>query len=386
MRRMTSSPKIVFRCLAAGRPLPQGVRRQARAPLRVLVGMLAGCCLALAATTMQPRAASVADFYRGKVITLIVGYGPGGGFDVIGRLVARHLSQHMPGAPAVVVQNMTGAGSLVAANYIYNVAPKDGTQIGLFARNMALLGLLGGNPNVRFDPRKFTWLGSASDFSDDAYVLINRKDSPVQSIDDARRPGGGILQLGGTAVGASSADVPVLLRDAFGLRMKLILGYRDSAAIFLAMERGELAGRMVELSSIRATHPQWLLRDSEYRLLLMYARTRRDPEFPDVPTARELAPDKAARELIEFTETPLLTMAWPFVAPPGLPADRAAALQSGLAATFRDPAFLADAAKVKFAVSPVGAADIDRAVDKLSAASPALLDEVRKLMIPEKRP
>src|SRR6185312_13183375 len=165
------------------------------------------------------RAASVADFYRGKVITLIVGYGPGGGFDVIGRLVARHLSQHMPGAPAVVVQNMTGAGSLVAANYIYNVAPKDGTQIGLFARNMALLGLLGGNPNV-----------------------------------------------------------PLLLRDALGLRMKLILGYRDSAAIFLAMERGELAGRMVELSSIRATHPQWLLRDSEYRLLLMYARTRRDPE------------------------------------------------------------------------------------------------------------
>ena len=383
---MTSSPKIVFRCLAAGRPLPQDAYGQARTPLRAMLAVFAACCLALVATAMPARAASVADFYRGKVITLIVGYGPGGGFDVIGRLVARHLSQHIPGAPAVVVQNMTGAGSLVAANYIYNVAPKDGTQLGLFARNMALLGLLGGNPNVRFDPRKFTWLGSASDFSDDAYVLINRKDSPIQSIDDARRPGGGILQLGGTAVGASSADVPVLLRDALGLRMKLILGYRDSAAIFLAMERGELAGRMVELSSIRATHPQWLARDSEYRLLLMYARTKRDPEFPDVPTARELATDKAARDLIEFTEIPLLTMAWPFVAPPGLPADRAAALQNGLAETFRDPAFLADAAKVKFAVSPVGAADIGRAIDKLSAASPELLDEVRKLMMPEKRP
>jgi tripartite-type tricarboxylate transporter receptor subunit TctC len=334
----------------------------------------------------QARAASVAEFYRGKTITLFVGYGPGGGFDVIGRLVARHLSKHVPGAPAVVVQNMPGAGSLAAANYIYNVAPKDGTQIGLFARNMALLGLLGGNANVRFDPRKFTWLGSASDFSDDAYVLINRKDSPVQSIDDAGRPGGGVLQLGGTAVGSSSADVPTLLRDALGLRMKLILGYRDSAAIFLAMERGELAGRMVELSSIRATHPQWLARDSEYRLLLMYARTRRDPEFPDVPTARELAADKASHELIEFTETPLLTMAWPFVAPPGLPADRAAALQRGLAETFRDPAFLADAAQVKFAISPVGAAAIDRAIDRMAAASPALLDTVRKLMLPEKRP
>ena len=337
-------------------------------------------CLAHSSAQAQP------DFYKGKTITIVCGYGVGGGYDLYARTLARHLGDHIPGKPAVVVQNMTGAGSLVAANYIYNVAPKDGTQIGLFARNMALLGLLGGNPNVRFDPRKFIWLGSASDFSDDAYVLINRKDSPIQSIDDARRPGGGILQLGGTAVGASSADVPVLLRDALGLRTKLILGYRDSAAIFLAMERGELAGRMVELSSVRATHPQWLAGDSVYRLLLMYARTKRDPEFPDVPTARELATDKAAHDLIEFTEIPLLTMAWPFVAPPGLPADRAAALQNGLAETFRDPAFLADAAKVKFAVSPVGAADIGRAIDKLAAASPELLDEVRKLMIPEKRP
>lgn len=330
--------------------------------------------------------AAVAGFFRGKTITLIVGFGPGGGFDVIGRLVARHMGQHIPGAPAVVVQNMVGAGTLVATNYIYNVAPKDGTQIGLISRNMPLLGIIGGNPNARFDPRKFTWLGSASDFSDDAYVLIMRKDSPIQSIDDARRPGGGTLQLGGSAVGSSSADVPRLLRDALGLRMKLILGYRDSAAIFLAMERGELAGRMVELSSVRATHPQWLAREADYRLLLMYARATRDPEFPDVPTARELAPNEAARDLIEFTETPLLTMAWPFVAPPGLPADRAAALQTALAETFKDPGFVADAARAKFAVSPVGAADIDRAIAKLSAASPELLDEVRKLMVPEKRP
>jgi tripartite-type tricarboxylate transporter receptor subunit TctC len=392
MRHLTkNSPKIVFRCLAAGRPLRQKHARrgwQARAPAsaRTMLNAVAGCCLALAAAMVQANAAPVADFYRGKTISLVVGFGPGGGFDVIGRLVARHWGQHIPGVPAVVVQNMVGAGTLVATNYLYNVAPKDGTQVGLVARNMPLLGLIGGDANVRFDPRKFTWLGSASDFSDDAYVLIVRKDSPIRSIEDARRPGGGVLQLGGTAVGASSADVPRLLRDALGLRMKLILGYRDSAAIFLAMERSELAGRMVELSSVRATHPQWLARDSDYRLLLMYARATRDPEFPEVPTARELAPNKAARDLIEFTETPLLTMAWPFVAPPALPADRAAALRAALADTFKDPGFLADAAKVKFAVSPVGAADVDRAIDKLSAAPPALFDEVRKLMLPDKRP
>ena len=328
---------------------------------------------------------SVGDFYRGKVLTVFVGYGPGGGFDLIARLLARHLGSHMPGSPTIVVQNMPGAGSLVAANYLYNVAPRDGTQFGLIARNMPLLGLLGHDPNVRFDPHKFTWIGSASDFSDDAYVLIVRKDAPVKSIDDARRPDGPVLLLGGTAEGASSADVPKILRDALGLRMKLILGYRDSAAIFLAMENAELNGRMVELSSVRATHPQWLKPDSDYRVLLMYARTKRDPEFPDVPTARELAPDKAARDLIEFTETPLLTMAWPFVAPPGLPARprrRAAECVCGNRA--QDPDYLADAASLKIAVDPVNAADIYRAIDKLSAASPDVLDYVRNLMTAKK--
>jgi tripartite-type tricarboxylate transporter receptor subunit TctC len=319
-------------------------------------------------------------FYRGKVLTLFVGYGPGGGYDLVARVLARHLGSHIPGNPTIVVQNMPGAGSLVAANYLYNVAARDGTQFGLIARDMPLIGLLGHNPNVRFDPHKFTWIGSASDFSDDAYVLIVRKDAPVKSIDDTRRSDGPVLVLGGTAEGASSADVPKILRDTLGLHLKQILGYRDSAAIFLAMENAELNGRMAELSSVRATHPQWLKPDSDYRILLMYGRTKRDPEFPDVPTARELAPDKAARDLIEFTEAPLLSMAWPFAAPPGLPQDRAAVLQSAFAATAHDPDYVADAAAVKIAVSPVSAGEIYRAIDKLSAASPAILDYVRNLM------
>jgi tripartite-type tricarboxylate transporter receptor subunit TctC len=336
--------------------------------------------LLVAQTAAFAGPASVAEFYRGRVLTLFVGYGPGGGFDVIARLLARHLGRHIPGNPTIVVQNMPGAGSLLAANYLYNVAAKDGTQFGLIARNMALLGLLGHNPNVRFDPRRFTWLGSSSDFSDDAYLLMVRNDSPVKSIQDAQRPGGPVLVLGGTAAGASSADVPKILRDALGLNMKLILGYRDSAAIFLAMENAEVGGRMVELSSVRAIHPQWLEPGSDYRVLLMYARRKRDPQFPDVPTARELAPDNAARELIEFTETPLLTMAWPFLAPPGIPPDRALALQSAFAVASRDPDYLADAAALKIAVDPVSAEDIYRAIERLSAASPPLLDYMRKLM------
>jgi len=347
--------------------------------------LLAGLCLVLFVQTASIAGApSVADFYQGKVLTLIVGFGPGGGFDVDGRLLARHMGRHIPGHPAIVVQNMPGAGTLVATNYLYNLAPKDGTQFGIIARNMPMLGLLGRDPNVRFDPRKFTWIGSTSDFSDDAYVLIVRKDSPVKTIADALRPGGPTLVLGGTAEGASSADVPRILRDTLGLRMNLILGYRDSAALFLAMENAEIAGRMVELSSVRATRPQWLEPGSDYRILLLYARKERDPQFPGVPTARELAPNRAARDLIEFTETPLLSMAWPFVAPPGIPRDRATALQDAFMATSRDPDYLADAARVKVPVEPVNAEQIEQAIDKLAAASPKLFDYVRQLMAAKK--
>ena len=327
---------------------------------------------------------AVADFYRGKVITLFVGYGPGGGFDVMGRLLARHMGKHVPGHPAFVVQNMPGAGSLLLANYLYNRAPADGTQFGIIARNLPLIALVGGDGNVRFDPRKFTWIGSSSDFSDDAYVLIVRKDLPVKTLADARRADGPPLVIGGTAEGSGSADVPKILQDALGIQMKLILGYRDLAALFLAMENAEIAGRTVELSSVRATRPQWLEPDSDYRLLLVYARKTRYPQFPNVPTARELAPDAAARELIEFTESPLLSMAWPFVAPPGVPADRAAALQQAFMATSRDPDYLADAATLKVPIEPVSAADINSAIDKLSKASPQVFDYVRKLMVTKK--
>src|ERR1700730_7314322 len=205
-------------------------------------------CLA-AAVLVAPRAAAqtVEGFYKGKSLTLVVGNGPGGGFDVFGRLLARHIGRYVPGNPSVVVQNMPGAGSLVAANYLYNVAPRDGTTFGLIARNLPLIGLLGQNPNVRFDPRKFTWLGSSSDYSHDAYVLIVRQDAPGSSIEEAVRPDGPPLVLGGTATGGGSSDVPKILHDTIGINMRLVVGYRDSAAIYLAMENGEGQGRTTAL-------------------------------------------------------------------------------------------------------------------------------------------
>jgi tripartite-type tricarboxylate transporter receptor subunit TctC len=337
--------------------------------------------LAILALAGRPAGAqTVEEFYRGKRLTLTVGYGPGGGYDVFARLLARHLGRFLPGNPPIVVQNMPGAGSLIAANYLYTIAPKDGTAFGLIARDMPLLGLIGGNPNVQFDPRKFTWLGSSSDFSDDAYVMIVRSDAPAKSIEDMRRPGGPLMVLGGTADGATGGDVPRILQEALGLNLKLVLGYRDSAAVFLAMERGEVSGRTTDLSAIQSTRPDWLKPNSGFRLLVQYARRTRHPDYPDVPTARELATTAAGRALIEFTEMPLLTMARPYVAPPGIPADRAGALQKAFMAAHRDPAFLAEAAKLGVFVSPVSAQAVIASLERMSEAPPEAFEQVRRLL------
>jgi tripartite-type tricarboxylate transporter receptor subunit TctC len=248
---------------------------------------------------------------------------------------------------------------------------------------MPLLGLLGNNSNVRFDPHKFTWLGSSSNFSNDAYVLIVRKDAAVKSLADALRVGGPELLLGGTADGGSSSDVPKILHDTLGLNTKLVVGYRDSAGIYLAMERGEVSGRTNELSSIKSVRPSWLGPNSDYKLLIQYARATRLAEFPDVPTARELAPSERARALIEFTEAPF-TMAWPYAAPPGLPADRAVALEDAFAAAHRDPQLLAEAKAAGLDVTLVRADELRRSIDKLSQAPRDMFDYVRTLLVTAK--
>jgi tripartite-type tricarboxylate transporter receptor subunit TctC len=338
----------------------------------------------IALSAPQLRAETVDEFYKGKRINLIVGYGPGGGYDVFARLLARHLGKYIPGDPQILVQNMPGAGSLIAANHLYSVAPRDGTTFGLIARDMPLLGLIGNNSNVQFDPRKFSWLGSSSNFSDDAYVMIVRTDAPVKSIEDARRPDGPALLLGGTADGATGGDVPRILQDALALRIKLVLGYRDTAAIFLAMERGEVSGRMTDLSAIQSIRPDWLKRDSGFHLLVQFGRLTRHPDYPDVPTARELALIPSGRALIEFAETPLLTMARPFAAPPGVPQDRVKALQTAFLAAHRDRQYLDEAAKLGVYISPVSGEDMVRSIEKMARASPELFEQVRKLLTAKK--
>jgi len=336
--------------------------------------------LASLALTSQACADTVADFYKGRTITLIVGYGPGGGYDLFARLMARHLGRYVPGNPTVVVQNMPGAGSLRATNFLYAVAPRDGTAIGSFARDMPLLAILRTNAAVVFDPHKFTWLGSSSDFSRDAYILMVRKDAPATSIEDARRPGGPAIVLGGTAEGTSGNDIPLVLRDALGINIKLVTGYPDNGAIFLAVDRGEVNGRTADLSSMRSLKPEWLLPNGGMRALVQFARATRHPEFADIPTARELARDEDARALIEISELSY-KMSRPFAAPPGVPAERAQALQRAFAAVHGDRQYLDDAAKLRVEVSPIGGQGVLQTIDQIAAAPPTVLDHLRRLIM-----
>jgi tripartite-type tricarboxylate transporter receptor subunit TctC len=250
---------------------------------------------------MPAQADEVAEFYKGKRVNLIVSYGPGGGYDVYARVLARHIGRHIPGNPSIVVQNMPGAGSLRGANYLYNVAPKDGTAFGTFARNVAMLGIVKSGQNVQFDPAKFTWLGSSSSLANDAYALIVRRDAKVKTIEDARRLGGPPLILGSTAEGTSSDAMGILLREWLGFNLKVVAGYTDSGVLFLAIERGEVEGRTVGLSSVRANSrtgsPNGFARGDGG------VRRHRFPDFPDA-RPRANSPRTEDRNLIEILEIP----------------------------------------------------------------------------------
>ncbi|MDB5650263.1 MAG: tripartite tricarboxylate transporter family receptor [Hyphomicrobiales bacterium] len=350
---------------------------------RMALAFCASVALAVTTFAVPARADAVADFYKGKSIQLIVGYGPGGGYDVYARLLARFMSKYVPGNPAIVVQNMPGAGSLLAANYIYNIAPKDGTVIGTFARNMPLMGVLGGNAAVKYDARKFTWLGSASSYQEDSYLMWVRKDAKVQTVADAQVPGGPQLVLGGTGEGATGNDVPVVLRDALGMNIKQITGYPDSNAIFLAIERKEVEGRTTDLSAVRTNRPDWLKPNSYMHALLQFGRATRHPDFPDVPTARELAKDEKSRALIELAELPYV-LSRPYVAPPGVPADRAQALEKAFLDAYRDPELMVEAEKLGIGVSPIGGKEAIALIDQIAGAPQEQRDYIRNLFTASK--
>jgi tripartite-type tricarboxylate transporter receptor subunit TctC len=320
-----------------------------------------GMCLAL--TARPATAQSVEAFYKGRAVTMLVGTSPGGINDISARLVARHLSRFIPGNPNVIVQSNPGGGGLITANRLYLNAEKDGSVLAKLERAVPQLAIQG-NANAQFDPGKFTWLGSLSSYADDAYLLLVNADHPAKTIADLKTSGTKVA-LGADNSASSNLIFAVIAKEVLGLNVTVVRGYAGAAPLFLAMQRGELDGQMVGLSSVR-TGQRDLWNRKAFRPLMAFGRTTRHAEFPDMPIGRELTSDPAALSLIDFAELPFF-MALPFAAPPDIPMDRAKALQAAFMAMCRDKAFVAEAEKLGIDMSPIDGEAILRLLARTAA-------------------
>jgi tripartite-type tricarboxylate transporter receptor subunit TctC len=314
--------------------------------------------LAVAATLALPaRAAGVEDYYKGRTVTLVIGYSVGGGYDLYARLVAAFLGRHIPGNPSVVPQSMPGAGSLKAANYIYSVAPKDGSVIGTFGRSMGLEPLLGSD--AAYDGTKFSWLGSVTN---DVSLCVTWKTSPIKTWNDMLTRD---FTFGGEGSGADPDVFALTLKNVFGAKVKLVTGFPGTNETTLAMERGEVDGLCgLSYSTVKGRHGAWLKDDALN--LLVQAGIRKSPELPRVPFLTDLATDPEKVQIVKFIVAPQ-GMARPFVAPPGIPDERKAALRAAFDATMRDKDFLAQAQLQDIDVNPVSGAEIDAMLKELYA-------------------
>jgi len=313
----------------------------------------------------QPaHAQSVEQFYKGKSLTILVGNSPGGINDISARLLARHIGRFIPGNPSAVVQNNPGAGGVITANRLYHNAEKDGTVLAKFERAVPQLAVQG-DPNAQFDPAKFVWLGSMSSYADDAYLLAINSSNAVKSIDEIKPGGGKSVTLGADASASSNLIFAMIAKEVLGLNIKIVRGYTGAARMFLAMQSGELDGQYVGLSSIKSGQRD-LYNRRAFRALMAFGRTTRHPEFPDIPIGREMTTDKNALSLIDFAEIPFF-MALPFAAPPGVPPERAKALQTAFMEMCNDKAFREDADKIGVDISPIDGNGVLQMLGRLSA-------------------
>lgn len=297
--------------------------------------------LGIAAAPAAASADAISDFYKGKDLTLVVSSSAGGGYDLYARLIARSMGKHLGGTPNVIVQNMPGAGGVTAANYLYNVAAKDGLFIGALQNTVPFEPILG-NKAAQFDPLKFNWLGSPNT---EIGLLLLWHTAKANTLDDAKK----IETVVGTSGTASTpAFYARVLNSVFGTKLKMVAGYPGQTEAFLAVERGELDGYPSTFwSSLKATKPEWI-KENKVKLLVQYGR-KPHPELPNVPVARDLATNADDKALLDVSMAPL-EAGRPYLAPPGVPADRLAALGKALMTTFKDKQFLDDAAKANLEV------------------------------------
>lgn len=295
-------------------------------------------------------AQSVEEFYQDRSIELVIGYSAGGGYDRYGRLLARHMGRHIPGNPTVIPMNMPGAGSLVAANHLYAVAPADGTVMGIFSRGLPTAPLLTGDEGIGFEATKFSWIGS---LNREVSICVSWHTAAVKTWPD-------ILSTELVTAGSGAADDTAVinaLRGIFGARLRTITGYPGSSEMLLAMERGEVDGFCGwSWSSAKSRRPEWF-RDGKVNILLQMA-LEKHPDMPDIPLVMDLAETDQQKQMLTLIFG-RQTMGRPFAAPPGVPEERVRALRDAFEATLRDPVFLADAEQTKLEINPVSGEAID---------------------------
>lgn len=334
---------------------------------RRILAFLATAAIAAAGVSAPASADAVADFYKGKTVTIVVAAGPGGAHTKYSQLLAPYLKKYMPGNPDFITQNMGGAGGTKGANYLYNTAPQDGTAIGILLSDTPLASRLRAT-GVKYDPSKFHFLGGA-DQPRSAFIVF--KSEGVTSIDDAKKKE---VVLGSTGKGSQTYIVPTLVNSLLGTKFKVITGYRGMGGIYLAMDRKEVKGFQSVWSSVTFLRPQWIAND-EVVLLAAVAQSR-IPSHPKVPLLTELVTDPADKPIAELISgNSVLGRGW--LAPPGVPADRVAALREAFRKAFADPQAVADGKKRKMAWDPAEWKEMQAHASRIAAADKAVIERMQ---------
>ena len=334
--------------------------------------------LSIATTAAALAAAPLAwgqaapDFYRGKTVDLEIGYSVGGGYDVYARMLAPFMAKHIPGNPSIVPKNMEGAGSLRLANWLYNVAPKDGTAFGTIGRGTGFDPLFG-HRGAQFDGGKFTWIGSANDEVSVCVVWSGR--TKIAKFEDLLTTP---LTVGGTSAAADTDQFPLVMNGVIGTKMKVVTGYPGGNDVNLAMERGEVDGRCGwSWSSVKSTRPQWLT-EKKITILVQLA-LHKHPDLPDIPLVTDLAKTDEQRGVLKLIFA-RQALGRPFLAPPGIPADRAEALRTAFMDTMRDKDFLSEAEKAQLEITPIDGAAVQKLVAELYQSPPAVVKRAAELL------
>ena len=331
-------------------------------------------CLALLAVALGATEASaddVASFYKGRTVTIDIGYSAGGGYDIYARVLAKHLGDHIPGNPTVIPQNMPGAGSLKAANYLYNIAPKDGTVLATFARGMAMQPLLD-SQGIEFDAQKLTWIGS---ITNEVSTCAFWNTAGIKDWSDMQHKP---FTVGGTGASSDTDVFSKVIRHFFHLPLKLVTGFPGGQDVVLSLQRGEVNGRCGWSWSSLISRNRALY-DSKQIIVPVQLGLRKHPDLPNVPLVMDLSDDpkiKAALKMIFARQA----IARPFAAPAGVPPERLQALRDGFDATMRDPAFLQEAKTLELEVAPVRGIEIDQLIKEIYATPPDIIQLAREAM------